>query len=122
MCIGLQRSSIKVVHDTSRASVVLKVIRTEGHNRLQVCQQLLGETVQDSSIVEGGQLGDVVLYVCVLCHSVMLHVLVCTQTVNDVNTKLVDGQITVFCLVVKDMIRVYKAIGGGLCRVVKQPT
>ena len=48
----------------------------------------------------------------------MLRVLECAQTVDDVNTELVDDRITVF-LLVKDMIRAVEAIGGALGREVK---
>ena len=39
--------------------VVRTIVRAESHQRLQVGQQLLGETVEDCSIMECPQVGDI---------------------------------------------------------------
>jgi hypothetical protein len=39
--------------------VVCTIVRAESHQRLQVGQQLLGETVEDRSIMECPRVGDI---------------------------------------------------------------
>ncbi len=84
-----------LVNVCSGSRVARTIVRGESHQRLQVGQDLLGETVDDCSIMECRQVGNVRGDVEAGTHSVVLHVLIRVQAVEDVTSERVEEQVVV---------------------------